>query len=174
MRRVGRRDATVSYEVVPLANNRVNVVFRINEGGKTKISAINFVGNGTFSARRLQDVISTKQSTVFSFLQSNDVYDQNRLNADEEALRRFYFNKGFADFQVISTTADLDEVSNEYIITFTVEEGTRYTFGNVDVDSTVPGLNAEALPDFFETPSWRILQRQESRRHHSQDHTGSV
>ena len=149
--RVGRRDASVSYEVVPLENNRVNVVFRVNEGGKTKIAAINFVGNDTFSGRRLQDVISTKQSTIFSFLQSNDVYDQNRLNADEEALRRFYFNKGFADFQVVSTSADLDEVANEYILTFTVEEGTRYTFGSINVDSTVPGLNADALPEFFET-----------------------
>ncbi len=149
--RVGRRDATVSFEVLPLANNRVNVIYRVNEGDKTKIASINFVGNFTFSERRLREVISTKQSNFLSFLQSNDVYDPNRLSADEEALRTFYFNKGFADFQVLSSTADLDEVNNEYNITITLEEGARYTFGNIDVDSTVPGLDPSGLPELFET-----------------------
>ena len=146
---VGRRDTSVSYEVVPLANNRVNLIFRINEGNKTKIASINFVGNDTFSERRLRDVISTKESTFLSFLQSNDVYDRNRLNADEEAIRRFYFNKGFADFQILSTSADLDPVTNEYVITFSMDEGVRYTFGNVDVDSTISGVSAEDLRGLF-------------------------
>lgn len=149
--RVGRRDATVSYEVLPLANNRVNVIYRVNEGDKTKISSINFVGNFTFSERRLREVISTKQSGLLSFLQTNDVYDPNRLNADEEALRNFYFNKGFADFQILSSNADLDEVNNEYTVTITVEEGARYTFGNIDIDSTVPGLDPSGLTDLYKT-----------------------
>ena len=149
--RVGRRDAQVSYEVVPLANNRVNVIYRVNEGGKTKIAAINFVGNDTFHSRRLHDVISTKESTILSFLSSSDVFDQNRINADEERLRRFYFNKGFADFQVISTDAQLDEINNEYTITFTLEEGVRYTFGNVAIESTISGIDEATLSPHVET-----------------------
>ena len=151
--RVGRRDADVSYEVVPLANNRVNVIYRVDEGGKTKIAEINFVGNDTFHARRLHDVISTKESTILSFLSSNDVFDQNRINADEERLRRFYFNKGFADFQIISTDAQLDEINNEYIITFTIEEGARYTFGNVGIESTIYGIDEGSLVPYLESVS---------------------
>ena len=151
--RVGRRDAVVTYEAVPLANNRINVIYRVNEGDKTKIASITFVGNDTFPDRRLIDVISTKESTIFSFLTTSDIYDQNRINADEEALRNFYFNKGFADFQIISTSADLDEVSNEYNITFVVEEGPRYTFGNVVIDSTISGVDSASLLDLVETKS---------------------
>ncbi len=148
---VGRRDAKVSYEAVPLSNNRINVIYRVNEGDKTKIASITFVGNDTFSDRRLVDVISTKESTFLSFLTSNDIYDRNRINSDEEALRRFYFNKGFADFQIVSTNAELDDLENEYHITFTLEEGPRYTFGNISIDSTIDGVNNDALYGLIET-----------------------
>lgn len=148
---VGRRDAKVSFEAVPLANNRINVIYRINEGDKTKISSITFIGNNTFTDRRLAEVISTKESTFLSFLTSNDIYDPNRINADEEALRRFYFNRGFADFQVIATDAILNEVENEYEVTFTIEEGPRYTFGNILIDSTISGVDANNLYNLLET-----------------------
>ncbi|MEM7215901.1 MAG: outer membrane protein assembly factor BamA [Pseudomonadota bacterium] len=149
--RVGRRDASVSYEAVPLANNRINVIYRVDEGDKTKIGSITFIGNTTFPERRLLDVISTKESTIFSFLTTSDIFDQNRINSDEEALRRFYFNKGFADFQIISTNAELDTAENEYHITITLDEGPRYTFGNIDIDSTISGLDSASLLDLIET-----------------------
>jgi len=149
--RVGKRGAKVSFEVIPLENNRVNVIYRIDEGDKTKISVINFVGNDTFSDRHLRDIIATKESSFLSFLQTNDVYDPNRISSDEEALRRFYFNKGFADFQILSTTADLDEVANEYVISFTFDEGARYTFGNISIDSTVPNLDPSGLDALYKS-----------------------
>lgn len=158
---VGRRDATVSYEAVPLANNRINVIYRVNEGDKTKISSITFVGNDTFSDRRLLDIIATKESTFLSFLTTSDIYDRNRINSDEEALRRFYFNKGFADFQIISTTAELDDLENEYNITFTLEEGPRYTFGNIAIDSTISGLDNVFLEEYVETISGEYYSAKE-------------
>jgi len=149
--RVGRRDAAVTFEVVPLENNRVNVIYRVNEGAKTKISQIIFVGNDTFSSRRLADVISTKQSTFLSFLSTSDIYDPNRLSSDEEALRNYYFNRGFADFQILSTSADLDEVANEYTITITMEEGPRYSFGDVTIDNSIQGVDESVLPGLINT-----------------------
>lgn len=151
--RVGRQDASVTYEVLPLSNNRVNVIYRVNEGDKTKISRIDFIGNNTFSDRRLSDVITTKETGLFGFLQTSDVYDQNRLNSDEELLRRFYFNKGFADFQVVSTQADLDQDNNEYIVTVTMDEGPRYTFGNISIESSISGTENIALDNLVETVS---------------------
>ncbi|MGI6853133.1 outer membrane protein assembly factor BamA [Mesorhizobium sp. 1B3] len=152
-RRVGREDATVSTQVVDLGENRVNVVFEINEGGRTKIATINFVGNNAFGDRRLSDVISTKRSTILSFLFRNDIYDEERLRADEEALRRFYFNHGYADFQVISSVGELNEANNEYVITITVEEGERYNFGDVSIESTIEGVDSQALNSLIKTRS---------------------
>ena len=149
--RVGRQDASVTYEVLPLANNRVNVIYRVNEGDKTKISRIDFIGNNTFSARRLADVISTKETGLLGFLQTSDIYDESRLNADEEALRNFYLNKGFADFQIISTQAILDDVENEYTVTITMEEGARYTFGNLAIETSLNGVENIALDNLVET-----------------------
>lgn len=152
-RRVGREDATVSTQVVDLGENRVNVVFEVNEGGRTKIATINFVGNNAFGNRRLSDVISTKRSTILSFLFRNDIYDEERLRADEEALRRFYFNHGYADFQVISSVGELNEANNEYVITITLQEGERYNFGDVSVESTIEGVDSQALNSLIETRS---------------------
>ncbi len=149
--RVGRQDADVSYEVLPLANNRVNVIYRVNEGAKTKIKSIDFIGNDTFSDRRLADLITTKETGLLGFLQTSDIYDPNRLNSDEELLRRFYQNKGFADFQVISTQAVLDDEENEYNVTITMEEGVRYTFGNVAIESSINGIENVDLDRLIET-----------------------
>lgn len=152
-RRVGREDATVSTQVIDLGENRVNVVFEVNEGGRTKIATINFVGNNAFGDRRLSDVITTKRSTILSFLFRNDIYDEERLRADEEALRRFYFNHGYADFQVISSVGELNEANNEYTITITVEEGERYNFGDVSIESTIEGVDSQALNSLIKTRS---------------------
>jgi len=142
---IGRDDADVTTQVVDLGENRVNVVFVVNEGGRTKIKAVNFVGNNAFGDRRLSDVISTRRSSLLSFLLRDDIYDENRLRADEEVLRRFYYDRGYADFQVVSSAAELDEATNEYTITFTVDEGERYTFGDVTVESTIDGVDASTL-----------------------------
>ncbi|MDA4843944.1 outer membrane protein assembly factor BamA [Hoeflea poritis] len=143
--RIGRSEATVSTQVVNLSGGRVNVAFEINEGGRTKIATINFVGNKYYSNGRLADVIATKRSGFLSFLSRKDVYDPDKLQADEELLRRFYYNRGFADFRIISTSADLDPESNDYVITITLDEGERYSFGDIEVESTVAGIDAERV-----------------------------
>ena len=150
-RRIGRSDVVVNPTTMDLGANRVNVVFEISEGDRTKIATINFVGNNAYGDRRLQEVITTKRSNILSWLSRNDVYDEDKLRADEELLRRFYFNKGYADFQVISSAAELDDASNKYTITVTVDEGERYTFGDISVESTVEGVDGEALQRSLET-----------------------
>ncbi|MEZ5871967.1 MAG: outer membrane protein assembly factor BamA [Nitratireductor sp.] len=149
--RVGRKDATVSYEVVPLSNKRVNVVFKINEGDKTKIRSISFVGNQRFSERRLRDELETKPSNWFSWLKNDDIYDADKLRTDEERLRRFYYNNGYADFQVLSSDVNFDDVANQYVITFNIDEGPLYTFGNVSIDNTIAEIDADSLYSLIET-----------------------
>ncbi|CAH2404680.1 outer membrane protein assembly factor BamA [Mesorhizobium escarrei] len=150
-RRIGRDDAAVTTQIMDLGDNRVNVIFNINEGGRTQIAAINFVGNSAYSSRRLSDVISTKRSTILSFVLRDDVYDEDKLRADQELLRRFYYNHGYADFQVISAVGELDETTNKYTVTITVQEGERYTFGDVSVESTIPEVDPASLQSVVET-----------------------
>ena len=159
--RIGREDAQVTTQVIDLGENRVNVVYEINEGGRTKIAAINFNGNNAFSDRRLAGIISTKQSNFMSFVFRDDIYDEDRLKADEEALRRFYFNRGYADFQVVSATGEMDEASNEYTINITLEEGERYTFGDISVDSTIAEIDAASLQSVLETHTGDVYSAKE-------------
>lgn len=159
--RIGRSDAIVTSQVIELGENRVNVAFNVNEGGRTKISQINFVGNEAFSDRRLAGVISTKKSNLLSFLARDDLYDEERLRADEEALRRFYYNRGYADFRIISSTATLDDATNEYSVTITVEEGERYRFGSIDVDSTVEGVDRDSLRGLIETKEGAVYSAED-------------
>ncbi len=149
--RIGRDDAAVSSQVVDLGDGRVNVVFDIQEGSRTKIADIAFEGNDAYSDSRLRDVIATKRSGLLSFLSRNDVYDEDRLRADEELLRRFYYNRGYADFRVISSNAEFDDAKNSYRVVFTIDEGQRYRFGSIEVESTVAGLDGEALKGSIKT-----------------------
>jgi outer membrane protein insertion porin family len=153
--RTGRSDVQVNASVVDLGENRVNVIFQIVEGGKTKISQINFVGNNAFGDRRLQGIISIKKTNLLSWFTRTDVYDDQRLAADEEQLRRFYFNRGYADFRVISSSANVDPETGNIAITFEVDEGERYAFGNIDIDSTVSGVDPQELKRSVETRDGR-------------------
>jgi outer membrane protein insertion porin family len=160
-RNVGRSDATVNSRTMDLGQGRVNVVYEINEGDRTKIDNIIFVGNNAFGERRLRDVISTKKSNPLSWLTRNDVYSEDRMRADEEALRRFYYNRGYADFRVISSTANLDAATNEYTITVTVEEGEKYKFGGVDIQSSVEGVDTSKLGGLVQTSEGDVYSAKE-------------
>ena len=144
-RRSGRYAATVEPKVIQLPQNRVDLVFEINEGPQTAIEAINFIGNQRFSDSSLRDEISTSETGLFSFLSSSDVYDPERLAFDRELLRRFYLNEGYADFRVVSVLAELLPSREGFIVTFTVEEGERQTFGRIGITTTLPNLDPESL-----------------------------
>ena len=142
---IGRSDAAVSVTTQPIGQGRVNVIYNIQEGDRTKIASINFVGNNAFGDSRLKQVIKLRESGILSFIQRDDVYDEERLRADEETLRRFYYNHGYADFRIVSSVAELDDKQNSYFITITVDEGERYTYGNIKIDSTIPGIDTQSL-----------------------------
>ena len=147
----GRFAATVEPKIIRLEQNRVDLVFEIDEGATTGIETVNFIGNRVFSDSSLRGEIATTESAWWRFLTSNDTYDPDRLNFDQELLRRFYLSEGYADFRVLSVVAELTPDKENFIITFTVDEGPRYRFGEIEVTSTIPNLDAEVLRDFVTT-----------------------
>jgi len=150
-RRGGRFAATVEPKVIRLPQNRVDLIFEINEGPKTRIASISFLGNKAFSDGKLREVISTSESAWWKFLSSSDSYDPDRLTYDRELLRRFYLKNGYADFRVVSAVADLSRDNSAFNITFTLEEGQIYKFGKIDVKTNLNKLNEKDLKDLVLT-----------------------
>jgi outer membrane protein insertion porin family len=150
-RRSGRFAATVEPKIIKLDQNRVNLVFEINEGDVTEVRRIDFVGNKVFSDSDLRDEIVTQEAAFYRFLSTTDTYDPDRLTLDKEALRKFYLSEGYADFRVVSAVAELSPDQEAFFITFTVEEGERYKLGTVDIKTTLKDLEPESLRDIVET-----------------------
>ncbi|WP_077228553.1 outer membrane protein assembly factor BamA [Sphingomonas hengshuiensis] len=144
-RRQGRFAATVAPKMVSLDQNRVDVVFEIDEGPKSKVRQINIIGNKVFGSRVLQGAMATKQSRISALFSSNTSYDQDRLAYDQQKLRQFYLTEGYADFRVISAMAELTPDKRDFIITYVVEEGPRYKFGPVTVDSAIRDFDDKRL-----------------------------
>lgn len=144
-RRQGRFAATVEPKVIQQSQNRVDLVFEINEGPATKIRQITFIGNRRFSDSRLQGVIDSQESHWFSFLLGDDIYDPDRLQNDRELLRKYYLAHGYADFRVISAVAELTQDRQDFFVTFTIEEGERYKFGPTTITTKLPDLDPETL-----------------------------
>jgi outer membrane protein insertion porin family len=141
-RAAGRYAASVTPVIIRQPDNRVDLVFEIDEGRVTSIQRINFIGNEVFSDRRLRRVIESNQTNWLSFIFGRTTYDADRLELDRELLRQFYLERGFVDIQVLSATAELARERTGFFLTFTVSEGQRYNFGRVSVSSAIPGLNA--------------------------------
>ena len=142
-KRQGRFAATVDPKIVQLDQNRVDLVFVIHEGDKSKVRRINIIGNNKFGDGRLRKEMYTKQAGgPLGFMKSNDSYDPDRLAADQQKLRAFYLTQGYADFRVVSALAELTPDRKNFIITYVVEEGPRYKFGKIDAESQVRDFNA--------------------------------
>ena len=150
-RRSGRYDVSVVPKIIDLPNNRVDLVYEISEGQKTGVKRIDFAGNKAYSSFRLKDVIKTSQSNWLSFLQSADVYDPDRLEADRDLLRRFYLNHGYADVRIVSAMSEYDPAMQGFVVTFNIEEGQQYRVGAVDVQSNVATINGASLNSVLRT-----------------------
>ena len=152
-RRRGLYSASVEPKLIELDQNRVNVVFEINEGKTTKVKSISFIGNRAFSDSQLRDIITTTQAGLFDFLKTNTVYDPDRLSLDRELLRQYYLKNGYADMKVVSANAELERDGSGFIITFSIDEGELYRFGDVKIETRLANLQPERLRGELSTSS---------------------
>jgi outer membrane protein insertion porin family len=144
-KRQGRFAALVEPKLVQLDQNRVDIVFEVTEGPKSKVRQINIIGNDQFSDGKLRGEMVTKQARLTSIFSSGTSYDPDRLAFDQQKLRQYYLTQGYADFRVVSAVAELTPDKRDFIITYVVEEGQRYKFGEVKVDSKIRDFNSEGL-----------------------------
>jgi outer membrane protein insertion porin family len=146
--RQGRFAASVEPKMVMLDQNRVDIVFEISEGPKSKVRQINIIGNEKFKDKKLQSEMATQQARFYKFLSSKSGYDPDKLAYDQSKLRQFYLTKGYADFRVISAVAELTPDKRDFIVTYVVEEGQRYKFGDVTIESDLRDFkpNLAAVP----------------------------
>jgi outer membrane protein insertion porin family len=134
----------VTARVEPVDAGRARVTFVIVEGDRAGITAINFTGNEHISSRTLESILTTKRSNILSWLFRDDVYTETGLDRDKELIRIYYGDHGYPDTQV-SAVAEFDESRNGYFINFTVVEGDVYSFGTIGIETSIDGLNADAL-----------------------------
>jgi outer membrane protein insertion porin family len=144
-RHAGRDDVGVVPQIISRGNDRVDLVYVVTEGGKTTVRQINFVGNRVFGKRQLAAVIKTSATNVLSFLIGGDVYDPDRVAQDREQLRLYYRSKGYADASVTSAKAEYDPAIHGFTLTFSIDEGPLYHFGDTNIVCDVPGLDPEKL-----------------------------
>jgi outer membrane protein insertion porin family len=147
-RRSGRYDVRVTPEIIEQPNNRVDLVFTVEEGAKTGVKSIEFVGNNAYSSYRLRDVIKTHESNLLSFLASSDIYDPDRVEADRDLIRRFYLKNGFADVQVVAALTEYDPEKKGFNVTFKIEEGSQYRVGAIDFRSSIPNFDPTSMRNY--------------------------
>ena len=143
--RSGRFDVSVDPKIIELPNNRVDLVFEIKEGEKTGVKELRFVGTHAYSSSRLKEVIKTSESNWLSFLQTTDIYDPDRVEADRDLLRRFYLKHGYADVRIVSAVGEYDPAKKGFIVTFTIDEGAQYRVGTVEILSNVRAIDPATL-----------------------------
>ncbi len=144
-KRQGRFAASVEPKMVMLDQNRVDIVYEISEGPKSKVRQINIIGNENFSDGDLRGEMVTKVSSITKIFSSGTSYDPDRMAFDQQKLRQYYLTKGYADFRVVSAVAELTPDKKDFIITYVVEEGQRYKFGDVKVDSQLRDFDSDRL-----------------------------
>lgn len=130
---------------IELDDNRVNVVYEITEGHPTYITDIDFAGNKKFSSRTLRGEILSREHAWWRFMTQFDVFDEDRIQYDQQMLRQFYLRNGYADFAVTDATGVFTPDRQYYSVKFTVDEGAKYKFGKLDIDNPFPDVSTDEL-----------------------------
>jgi outer membrane protein insertion porin family len=156
-RHAGRDDVGVVPQIIDRGNDRIDLVYEVTEGKKTTVQQINFVGNKVFGKRQLAAVIKTSATNVLSFMTGGDDYDPDRIAADREQLRSYYRSKGYADASVTSASAEYDPAAHGFALTFSIDEGPLYHFGDINIVCNVPGLDGEKLRPLLVTRSGAVF-----------------
>jgi len=149
-KRSGRYATVVNPEIIRRDQNRVDLIFNIDEGPLAVIDKINFIGNEHYSSNELHDVLMIKESRWYRIFSSSENYDAEKTNYDKELLRRFYLKRGYADFRVVSAVAELSPDKKSFMVTFVVDEGKKYNVSNVDIISEISDVNADDYRDYIE------------------------
>ena len=144
-RRVGRYSAVVEPKIIERPQNRLDVVFEITEGEPTYIRKIDFIGNNAFDTDVLEEAMLSKEARWYRWFTSTDTYDPDRFAYDQELLRRFYFNHGYIDFEVESSSAELSPNRKDFYLTLMLSEGKKYKVGKIDITSSLKGFNPETV-----------------------------
>ncbi|WP_439532699.1 outer membrane protein assembly factor BamA [Polymorphobacter sp.] len=159
-RRSGRFAAAVEPKIIQLEQNRVDVIFEMTEGPKSKVKQINILGNTKFKDKKVRGQMATKQARPWRFFTSNDTYDPDRLAYDQQKLRQYYLTQGYADFRVVSSVAELMPDKQDFVVTYVLDEGERYKFGEIDLQSEIRDIKAEEFKELIkiETGDWYNAQ----------------
>ena len=144
-RKMGRYNATVNPKIIKLKDNRVNLVFEINEGIAAGISKIIFVGNDKISSSDLRDIIYSKVKRWYRFFVTDDIYDADRMEEDKQAIAKYYHEQGYINARVLSAVAELSPNKSSFVLTFTIEEGEQYEFDSISIKSHVAKVSDEGL-----------------------------
>ncbi len=148
--KIGRNAVKVSYKLVPLSNGRVDLVFMVDEGDKTGIKSIVFVGNNNVSNWKLHSLMQTTEMNLLSWFKTSDVYNPDTLASDEETIRKYYMKNGYADFRIVNTDVAYHPDQSGYIITITIDEGPQYHISGVTLTSQLPKVNADTLKPYVQ------------------------
>lgn len=162
--RAGYKGVTVSARTEPGDSGRIRVVFEINEGDRVGIASISFTGNSTYDGGTLKSVIQSKESHFMSWLFKDDVFDEDKLAVDRELIRLWYLNHGFPDAQVLSAIGEYDSARKAYFVNFSISEGERYSFGDIGIETSISGLNADALKGKIRTERGATYSQDKLRR----------
>ncbi|WP_332701627.1 outer membrane protein assembly factor BamA [Devosia sp.] len=148
--RDGFLSVSVTSRTEATTDGRVRVIFVVNEGNRAGIAAINFTGNNAFGGNSLKSTMLTKETGLLSWLFKDDGYDEQKLAVDRERIRLYYASRGYPDAQVTSV-GEYDAARNAYFINFTINEGQKYEFANVGIETSITGLNTDALRGTVQT-----------------------
>ncbi|WP_323764676.1 outer membrane protein assembly factor BamA [Marinovum sp.] len=145
----GRVAARVTPKLIRRSDNRVDLAFEILEGGVVEVERISIVGNDVYSDRRLRRVLGTKQAGLFRAIIRRDSFVEDRIEFDKQVLTDFYQSRGYVDFRVNAVNAEIAEERDGYFVTFNVQEGQQFTFGQVSASSDLPDVDPAAFNEIL-------------------------
>lgn len=129
---IGKYSSKVEAEVKEESRNRVSVKVTVDEGKIARIRTINIIGNEAFTDSQLRRQMSLSTPNPISWFTKDDQYNRHHFTQDLEKIRTYYLDRGYANFQIVSTQVSISPNRQDIYLTISLNEGSRYTIGGYE------------------------------------------
>ncbi|MBD1152758.1 outer membrane protein assembly factor BamA [Pelagibacterales bacterium SAG-MED22] len=127
--------ASIDTQVETLDKNKLNLIYTIEKGKKSKIKKITFVGNKIFKDKKLKNIIISEEYKFWKFISGKKFLNEGIIDLDKRLLKNFYLNKGYRDVLINSSFAKFVN-ENEFELIYNINAKNKFFFNDIKFDLT--------------------------------------
>ncbi len=132
LRLMGYYFSSITGSIEDLGDNKINLIYQINLGEKSKISKITFTGDKVYKDKKLRSIIASEEYKFWKFISGRKFLNEQIIELDKRLLKNYYLNNGYYNAKINTSFAKLIS-DNSFELIFNIRANKKYYFNETEL-----------------------------------------